>query len=127
MNDDLVLQRFGAGNLHHVFLGKAIVPTAVPSGQIVSVFLKRARQLSASQLLNIEIAVAVGVCLEFNLCKGLTRKNDDCATQKQLLYHWIFPGYFDTDQRVGKNFICAVPNARLTPRRACTFSADLLD
>jgi hypothetical protein len=35
MDDDLVLQRSGTGNLHDVFLGKAVVPTAVPGGQIV--------------------------------------------------------------------------------------------
>jgi hypothetical protein len=29
---DLVLQRFGTANLHYVFLGKTIVPTAIPSG-----------------------------------------------------------------------------------------------
>ena len=61
MDDDFVLQSFGPRNLHHVFLGKAVVPTAIPSGQIIRVFLKRVRQLSTGQLLNIEIAVAVGV------------------------------------------------------------------
>jgi hypothetical protein len=30
-----VLQSLSARNLHHVFLAKAVVPTAVPGGQIV--------------------------------------------------------------------------------------------
>jgi hypothetical protein len=123
MDDDLVLQRSGTGNLHQVFLGKSIVPTAIPGSQIIRVFLKRVRQLSAGQLLNIEIAVTVGVCLEFDLGKGLPRKSDRRATQKQFLHHWIFPGYVDTDQRTGESFIRAAPNARLTPTRALPHSA----
>jgi hypothetical protein len=72
--------------------------------------------LSAGQLLNIEIAVTVGVCLEFDLGKGLARKSESRATQKQFLHHWIFlPGYFDTDQRTGESFIRAKPSARLSP------------
>ena len=47
MDNDLVLQRLRTINLHHVFLGEAVVPTAIPNGQIVCVFLKRVRQLSA--------------------------------------------------------------------------------
>jgi hypothetical protein len=91
MDDDFVFKRFGAVNLHHVLLGEAVVPTAVPSGQMVRIFLKRVRQLSAGQLLNIKIAVAVGVGLEFDLSNGWSRKSDTRATQNQFLYdHWIF-------------------------------------
>jgi hypothetical protein len=87
MDDNLVLQRSGTRNLHYVFLGKAVVPTAILGGQIIRVFLKRVRQLSAGQLLNIE----VGICLEFDLRTGLTRHNNAHATQDQFFNdRWIF-------------------------------------
>jgi hypothetical protein len=41
MDYDLVLKGFGSVNKHHMLLAKAIVPTAVPHGKIIRVFLER--------------------------------------------------------------------------------------
>ena len=73
--------------MHHVLLGKAIVPTAVPGSQIVGVFLERARQLRAGQLLNVEIAVAIRVGLEFDLSHS--RRSNKNATQDKMSFFAI--------------------------------------
>src|ERR1700735_4987472 len=75
INDDLVLQLSGAADQHDVLLGKAVIPAAIPGGQIVRVFLECACQLSAGQFLNIDISVGARIGLEFDLCTGLPRNH----------------------------------------------------
>src|ERR1700678_2074074 len=71
------------------FLSKAVVPAAIPGGQMVCVFLKRIGQLSASELLHIEIAVAVRIGLEFDLRVRSTCQSKDPAAQYQAFRdHW---------------------------------------
>jgi hypothetical protein len=47
IDDEFVLEGFGAVNLHHMLLAKTVVPTTIPGRQIISVFLKRVGQLGA--------------------------------------------------------------------------------
>jgi hypothetical protein len=39
INDDFVLKGFGSVNLYHMLLAKAVVPTTIPGGQVICVFL----------------------------------------------------------------------------------------
>src|SRR5208337_5495603 len=61
IDDDAVLQLLGAIDLHLAEVREAVVPAAVPDGHEVGVFLPGAGQLRAGQLLNVEIAVGVGI------------------------------------------------------------------
>ena len=87
MNNDFVFERLGAINLQHVLLGKTIVPTAVPGSQIVGVFLERAGELRAGQLLNVEIAVAIRVGLELDLSSASAATK--IATQDKMSFFAI--------------------------------------
>ena len=61
INNDFVLQLFGPGNVEVVLLGKAIVPTAVPGCEPISIFLPGPRKCCASQRLH--VYVSVGICV----------------------------------------------------------------
>ena len=47
IDDEFVLKGFGSVNLHHMLLGKTVVPTTIPGRQIIGVFLICVGQLVA--------------------------------------------------------------------------------
>ena len=58
IDNDLMLQLFGPGNVKVVLLCEAIVPTTVPSRKPISIFLSGSRKCCASQLLYVYVSVA---------------------------------------------------------------------
>jgi hypothetical protein len=116
---NLVLQRFGTANLHYVFLGKTIVPAAIPSGQIIRIFLKRVRQLSASQLLNIQITIGVSYVLSSTCAKACPAMT--IAVQHRISFFAIIR-FFSLG--IGASYLIAP--CPLTVERSCDVDAGLL-
>ena len=71
INNDFMLQLFGPCNVKVALLGEAVVPTAVPGCEPVSVFLPGPSKRGASQRLHINVSVGIRVgsevCLRLNV------------------------------------------------------------
>jgi hypothetical protein len=79
-------------DVHVMFSGEAVVPTAVPGREPVGIALPRIGKLSASQRLDIEIAVGIDIGAEVNLrLRGKTRQPKTCCQQCKPLPHFAPP------------------------------------
>jgi len=67
INNHVMLERLGPGNIEVILLGKAIVPATVPGRESVSIFLPGAGKSCASQRLHIDVPVGIRVGGEVRL------------------------------------------------------------
>src|SRR5262245_46490996 len=88
INNDVMNAFLHARNVDRMFLGKPVVPTAVPDPEEVGVFLVRSGQLRAGKLLNIDVAFGIGVFGKLRLSGRTAYTQDQCrADYSEVAIH----------------------------------------
>src|SRR6202042_2376357 len=89
IDDDPMLELLGAIDLQLAVASQAVVPAAVPDGHEVSVFLKGVGELSASQLLDVQVALRIGIGGQLDLSlRGSGAKQRHC-TNRYHQFHFF--------------------------------------
>ena len=107
IDDDVVNVLLHAGHIDRMLFGEAVVPPAVPDPQEVRVFLKCAGELSAGELLNVYVALGVGIFGELGLCgRTADAKDPYGGDEGQVATHVDIPSIEQASiaARPGRNF-----------------------
>ena len=68
---------FNTRHVYSVLLCQSVVPAAVPDAEKIGVLLNSTGQLRAGEFLDIDIAVRIGIILQFYLCMSIWRSLAD--------------------------------------------------
>src|SRR6202020_588597 len=90
IDDDPMLELLGAIDLQFAVPSQAVVPAAVPNGHEVGVFLKGVGELSAGQLLYVQVALRIGVGGQLDLSlRGAGAKQRHCTNRYHQFHFFL--------------------------------------